>query len=105
MNFEKADLSNAVAEQRKNTNIRDEAVASGHLFKTPQFISKYEYNMLRNTRWMDDLRFYVLSNSISVISGRCYDDNEKLCAMEPRLRLERPSPRAGLESGTARSVA
>ena len=32
--------------------------------------------------WMDDLRFYVLFNSISVISGRCSDDNERLCAME-----------------------
>ena len=26
---------------------------------------------------------------ISVISGRCSDDNERLCAMEPRLRLRR----------------
>ena len=40
-------------------------------------------------RWMDDLRFYVLFNSISVISGRCIDDNERLCAMELRLRLRR----------------
>ena len=39
--------------------------------------------------WMDDLRFYVLSNSIPVISGRCSDDNERLCAMELRLRLRR----------------
>ena len=39
--------------------------------------------------WMDDLRFYVLFNSISVISGRCIDDNERLCAMELRLRLRR----------------
>ena len=37
--------------------------------------------------WMDDLRFYVLFNSISVISGRCIDVNERLCAMELRLRL------------------
>ena len=29
--------------------------------------------------WMDDLGFYVLFNSISVISGRCLDDNERLC--------------------------
>ena len=36
---------------------------------------------------MDDLRFYVLFKSISVISGRCLDDNERLCAMELRLRL------------------
>ena len=39
--------------------------------------------------WMDDLRFYVLFNSISVISGRCLDDDERLCAMELRLRLRR----------------
>ena len=35
---------------------------------------------------MDDLRFYVLFNSISVISGRRADDNERLYAMEPHLR-------------------
>ena len=34
--------------------------------------------------WVDDLRFYVLFNSISVISGRHLDDNERLCAMELR---------------------
>ena len=39
--------------------------------------------------WMDDLRFYVLFNSISVISGRCLDDNERLCAMELRLGMRR----------------
>ena len=38
---------------------------------------------------MDDLRFYVLFNSISVILGQRADDNEMLCAMEPRLRLRR----------------
>ena len=37
--------------------------------------------------WMDDLRFYVVFNSISVISGRCLDDNERLSAMELRLRF------------------
>ena len=37
--------------------------------------------------WMDDLQFYVLLNSISVISGRYMDDNERLCAMELRLGL------------------
>ena len=31
---------------------------------------------------MDDLQFYVLFNSTSVISGRCLDDNERLCAMK-----------------------
>ena len=34
--------------------------------------------------WMDDLRLYVLFNSVSVISGRCMDDNERLCSMELR---------------------
>ena len=33
---------------------------------------------------MDDLRFYVLFNSISVISGQRANDNGRLCAMEPR---------------------
>ena len=38
---------------------------------------------------MDDLRFFVLFNSVSVISGRWAVDNERLCAMELRLRLRR----------------
>ena len=54
--------------------------------------------------WMDDLRFYVLFNSISVISGQWADDNDRLCEMKPRLRLKRSSPRAGLELTTASSV-
>ena len=37
---------------------------------------------------MNDLQFYVLFTSISVISGRWADDNERLWAMEPRLRLK-----------------
>ena len=44
---------------------------------------------LRPQGWMDDLRFYVLFNSISVISGQYLDNNERLCAMELRLRLRR----------------
>ena len=39
--------------------------------------------------WIDDLRLYVLFNSMSVISGRWADDNERVCAMEPRKRLKR----------------
>ena len=35
--------------------------------------------------WMDDMRFYVLFNSISVISGRWKVDNGRLCAMKLRL--------------------
>ena len=38
------------------------------------------------------MRFYVLFNSISVISGRCLADNERLCAMELRLWLRRFHP-------------
>ena len=34
--------------------------------------------------WMDDLRFYVLFNSVSVISGWWEVDNERLCAMEKK---------------------
>ena len=37
---------------------------------------------------MDDLRFYVLFNNISVISGRWLDDNERLCARELRYETE-----------------
>ena len=39
--------------------------------------------------WMDDLRFYVLFNSVSVISGRREVYNERLCAKEFRLMLRR----------------
>ena len=53
---------------------------------------------------MDDLRFYVLFNSISVISGRWTDDNKRMYVMEPPQRLRRFLPRAELEPGTARSV-
>ena len=45
---------------------------------------------------MGDLR-YVLFNSISVISGRWAGDNERLCAMEPRLRLNKSPSQTGLE--------
>ena len=53
---------------------------------------------------MDDLRFYVLSNGISVILQRWDDNKERLCAKEPRSRLERLPPTAGLEPGSARST-
>ena len=49
--------------------------------------------------WMDDLQFYVHFNNISVISGRRADDNERLCAMEPRLRLRRFRLERGSNSG------
>ena len=52
----------------------------------------------------NDLRFYLLFNIVSVISGRWADDNERLCAIEPRSRLQRSSPQAWLEITTARAV-
>ena len=39
--------------------------------------------------WMFDLQFYVLLNSISVISGQWEVDKERLCAMELHLWLRR----------------
>ena len=39
------------------------------------------------------MRFYVLFNSISVIIGRCSDNNERLCAMELRFTVGKISPR------------
>ena len=41
-------------------------------------------------------------NGIADISGRWDDDNERVCAVLLRLRLERFSPQAGIEPGTAR---
>ena len=48
-------------------------------------------------RQMDDLPFYVLFNSISVISGHWVADFEKLCAMEPCLQSKRPPVQVGFE--------
>ena len=51
----------------------------------PYSLLTFQYDI-----WMDDdLRFYILFNSISVISGRRAYDNERLCVMEPPLRLRR----------------
>ena len=50
--------------------------------------------------WMADVGFYVFFNRIFSHLG----DNERLCAMEPRLRLERIPSQAALEPGTATSV-
>ena len=49
-------------------------------------------------------RFYVDSNSVSVISGRREDDNGRLYASEPRLLLTKFPPPAGIEPKTARSA-
>ena len=53
---------------------------------------------------MDDLQFFILFNSIAVISGPWMGDNNRLCVVEPRLRLKRSPSQAGLEPRTARSV-
>ena len=37
---------------------------------------------------MDELRFYIVFNSISIISGRWEDDIDRMVAMEPRLGLQ-----------------
>ena len=49
-------------------------------------------HLFKVSTWMDDLRFYVLFNSVSVISGRWEVDNERLCGMELRLHLRRIRP-------------
>ena len=48
---------------------------------------------------MDDFRFYVLFNNISVISGRCEVDNEKAVCNGNPFTVEKISPRAGSNSG------
>ena len=53
---------------------------------------------------MNDLQFYALFNNISIISGQCKGDYERLCSVEPRLHLKRFPPTVGIEPGTARSA-
>ena len=48
---------------------------------------------------MDDLGFYILSNSISVISGEWVGDNERLCAMEPGCVPWNPVEKSLVSSG------
>ena len=45
---------------------------------------------------MDDLRFYVLFNSVSVISGQWKVDNERLCN-GALFMIEKISPQVGIE--------
>ena len=49
---------------------------------------------------MDDLRLYVLQSYQDIGEG----DNERLCAMKPRFRVERFPLRARFEPGTASSA-
>ena len=46
---------------------------------------------------MDDLRFYVLFNSILVIAGLWVGDNERLCTIQPSLQLKKSLSQVGLE--------
>ena len=48
---------------------------------------------------MDDSRFYVLFNSISVISGRCSDDDGKAVCNGTSFTVEKISPRVRIELG------
>ena len=52
-------------------------------------------------RWMDNLQFYILFNSISVLSGPRKFDNERLCAM---FITEKIPTIADFKSEIARSV-
>ena len=61
----------------------------GHFFSCIISKSFFKHRISHRHGWMDDLRFYVLFNSISVMSGRWEVDNERLCAMELHLRLRR----------------
>ena len=49
--------------------------------------------------WIDDLGLYILFISISVVSKPWADDNERLCAREPHLRLRRFRLQRGSNSG------
>ena len=42
--------------------------------------------------WINDLQYFVLFNSISVISSQWKNYNKRLCAVEPCLYLERFPP-------------
>ena len=53
---------------------------------------------------MDDLQFYVLFDSISVISKLWVGENERRYAVETHLLLKRSLPQAELKPGTAKSA-
>ena len=58
---------------------------------------------VQDSRWMDDLQFYILFNSISLLSGWWVSDNERVCN-GTLIMIEKFSPQEGLEPGTTRSV-
>ena len=77
------------------TQEQSQPVQLGQLKTGPNIKSYVEPRMTWQAKrigWMNDLRFYVLFNSIS---RQWAGDNERLCAKEPRSRLKRSQ--AGLE--------
>ena len=58
-----------------------------HSFLKRYFIFKRQLkcHFKVHNSWMDDLRFHIQFNSISVISGRWKGEHERLCAMKRRL--------------------
>ena len=72
---------------------------SGREFDFIRYRKLCLFRLKTNRSLTPDLRFYVLFNSISVISGRRADDNDRICAMEPRLRLRRFRLERGSNSG------
>ena len=60
-----------------------------------QYGSQQKFHLKR----MDYLRIYILFHSILLQSGRCADDDERLCALEPRLQFKMSPPPAGLDPG------
>ena len=81
-------------------NIRDQGPVKNS-FKVLMFPDSKIYqadSSKSKVLWMDDLQFYDLYNSISVISERLEVENEKLCAMEPLLQLTRFCLERGLSS-------
>ena len=47
--------------------------------------------------WMDDLKFYCPFSGISVMLSQWKDDNERLYALKPCLRLEKNLPPVSIE--------
>ena len=72
---------------QRPTSLPVGAIGCCWAFFLSSIISLFFLSLFLCLGWMDDMRFYVHLNSISVISGRCSDDNERLGAMELRLRF------------------
>ena len=79
---------------------RSDGAENVHLYLNSVSSNSYTYVVKKEDGGMDDLRFYVLFNSISVILGRGEVEYERVCAMEPRLRLRRFRLERGLNLGS-----